>query len=158
MRGFEFVISKHKKHQYETLMPIRKTQYSAGYDFLAPYNIKLKPKEQKLIWTDIKSYMQYNEVLIIQIRSSLGIKQGISLANGFGVIDSDYYSNIGNDGNIGICLKNNSKDTITIEKGEGIAQGIFLNYLIANNCNSNDNNRIGGFGSTNENTTSNEKN
>ncbi len=147
MRGFEAVSKNHKKHEYETLMPVRKTKHSAGYDFLAPCDIKLKPKEQKLIWSDIKACMHYDEVLIIQVRSSLGVKKGISLANGFGVIDSDYYSNIGNDGNIGICLKNNSKDEVNLKKGESIAQGIFLKYLIADNCNSN-NERDGGFGST----------
>jgi dUTP pyrophosphatase len=61
----------------------------------------------------------------------------------------DYYSNISNDGNIGICLINLSNNVIKIEDGERIAQGIFMNFLVSDNCNS-DESRIGGIGSTNK--------
>jgi dUTP pyrophosphatase len=148
MRGFTYVEKSFKQHEHLTPMPVKGTFFSAGYDFLCPVDIKLKPKEKKLIWTDLKAYMQLNECLIIQVRSSLGVKKDISLANGLGIIDADYFGNLGNDGNIGICLKNNSKNIIDIKQGEAIAQGIFINYLVADNCNSKGE-RVGGFGSTN---------
>ena len=37
--------------------------------------------------------MQDGEVLLLYVRSSVGIKRGLVLANGTGVIDKDYYSN-----------------------------------------------------------------
>ena len=61
----------------------------------------------------------------------------------------DYYGNENNDGNIGIFLLNISDTVQYIHKGDRIAQGMFINYLIADNGNL-DNERIGGFGSTNK--------
>jgi dUTP pyrophosphatase len=92
--------------------------------------------------------MHYDEVLMLYVRSSIGIKKGLVLANGTGIIDYDYYSNEDNDGNIGICLLNISDKEVTIEAGERIAQGIFLPYLISENGNSEEE-RKGGIGSTN---------
>ena len=59
----------------------------------------------------------------------------------------DFYSNVSNDGNIGICLYNYGKEPQTIEQGERIAQFAFLPFLVADNCNSKEE-RKGGFGST----------
>jgi dUTP pyrophosphatase len=50
--------------------------------------------------------MQPNEVLLIDIRSSIGINQDLMIANTLGVIDSDYYNNPKNEGNIGFTLRN----------------------------------------------------
>jgi dUTP pyrophosphatase len=69
------------------------------------------------------------------------------LANGTGIIDSDYYQNPDNDGNIAFCLYNTNDKPVLIEKGERIAQGIFINYLQADNGNT-EIERIGGIGST----------
>lgn len=142
-----YVEERFKKNT-TAFLPERKTQKSAGYDFKAPYDFTLKPKEKRLIWTDVKATMEDNEFLMIQVRSSLGVKYDVILANSAGIIDADYFSNIGNDGNIGLCLKNNGVEEVVIIAGEGIAQGIFIQYLTSENCNSNDE-RSGGIGSTN---------
>ena len=86
-----------------------------------------------------------DEVLLLDVRSSMGGK--FMLANTLGVIDADYYSNEKNDGNIGVFLLNISDETLTINAGDRIAQGMFFNYLIADNGNT-DAVREGGFGST----------
>ena len=70
------------------------------------------------------------------------------LANTSGWIDSDYYSNESNDGNIGIFLMNISDETQVIKKDDRIAQGMFIQYLVADTGNT-DAARTGGFGSTN---------
>jgi dUTP pyrophosphatase len=147
MRRFTFVTKEHQRNN-AALLPVRKTRFSAGYDFLAPTEINIKPREQKTIWTDVKAFMQPDECLLIQVRSSLGVKHGIMLANGLGIIDSDYYSNPSNDGNIGINIKNTGKETVVIPEGEGFAQGIFINYLTTED-DITDAARTGGFGSTN---------
>lgn len=149
IRGFEPVREDARKNGNEVLLPLRKTKASAGYDFFVPNDkdITIYVGKQEIIWTDVKAKMLENEVLIIQVRSSLGIKHGLRIANGFGVIDADYYSNPANDGNIGICLVNNGNKPITLKPKEGIAQGIFFNYLVADNCNSEEE-RVGGIGST----------
>ena len=128
-------------------IPTRATSGSAGYDFYIPEKVILEPGETKMIKTGVRAYMEKNEVLLLYVRSSVGIKKKLVLANGTGVIDSDYYNNASNGGEIGICLRNNSFDHVTIEAGERIAQGIFINYLTVDNDNTNTD-RSGGFGST----------
>lgn len=152
VRGFEFVDTKFLKDfedNDEYRLPLRSTARSAGYDFFAPKDYAISPFSQVMFWTNVKAYMLPDEYLQIHIRSSIGIKKGLILANVTGVIDSDYYSNPDNDGNIAICLYNRTNQTAEIKKGEKIAQGIFTKYLVANNCNS-DIERMGGIGSTGE--------
>lgn len=148
-RGFEEVnITLKKFKNNQVILPVRATMNSAGYDFFAAEDKLLQPKEQYIFWTDVKAYMLTDEVLKIYIRSSLAIKNNLSLVNQTGIIDSDYYSNITNDGNIGICLKNNSDEAFQIHLGDRIAQGVFEKYLKIDDDN-NDTTRIGGVGSTN---------
>lgn len=148
-RGFQVVDTQFRKTEGEVTLPVVSTPYSAGNDFYANQDyIDIKPNEIVKIWTDVKSYMKKNEYLELVPRSSMGGK--FMLANTVGIIDSDYYSNPDNDGNIGIFLINISNETQTIKKGDRIAQGIFHKYLYADNRKILFKNRIGGFGSTNK--------
>lgn len=147
-RGFEEVDSEMKKIDGITTLPTKGSKESAGYDFYSKETIEIEPNGKHVFWSDVKSYMLSDEVLQIYVRSSIGIKKGLVLANGTGIIDSDYYSNINNDGNIGICLRNETTNIQTINSGDRIAQGIFLRYLTADNIESEES-RIGGIGSTN---------
>lgn len=126
-RGFEFIFEY--KDSGATL-PTRKTTGSAGYDIAAIENVCLVKGMRALVPTGIKAYMQSNEVLGIHIRSGLAVKHGLSLANGQGIIDSDYYNNPDNEGHIFIALVNSGETDFWVEKGMRIAQGIFYNYLI----------------------------
>lgn len=101
-----------------------------------------------MIWTDIKAYFEPDEALLINVRSSMG-KYPIMLANTQGWIESDYADNSSNEGNIGIRLYNLSDDTYYIQKGDRIAQGMFIKYLITDDDNASAK-RMGGFGSTNK--------
>jgi len=148
IRGFESVSDNFKKQTVPTTLPQRGTKTSAGYDFSTPIPVAIPPHKQYLIWTDIKAYMQFGEVLILDVRSSIGINKNLMLSNTIGVVDQDYYSNPKNDGNIGICLYNKSDEIVSLDAGERIAQGIFLPFLEADNGNT-ENERNGGIGSTN---------
>lgn len=147
IRGFEEVEAEFKKVKAETTLPTGGSKHSAGYDFYSKETVTIQPNESHCFWTDVKSYMQLGEWLAIFVRSSIGIKKNLRLKNGTGVIDGDYYSNPDNDGNIGIALHNFGKEPVTIECGERIAQGIFMNYLVSDNGNS-ETERSGGIGST----------
>lgn len=57
-----------------------------------------------------------NHVGIVAIRSSMGIKNGVTLSNGVGVIDSDYR------GPIQVGLRNLNKEPYTVRPGDRIAQ------------------------------------
>ena len=90
IRGFE-VVSSFEDAQIN--LPQRTTAESAGYDIECAETVTINPGEVKIVPTGIKAFMAYNEFLAIHIRSSIGIKRHIMLANCTGIIDSDYYNN-----------------------------------------------------------------
>lgn len=131
-----------------TLLPVRKTSGSAGYDFLAPCDIIIQPHETILIQTGIKCAIDEGYVLELYPRSSLGYKYKLTLDNTVGIIDSDYYNNETNEGHISCKLTNNSDKILYIPKGEGYVQGIFKQFFITYDDNATAK-RVGGVGSTN---------
>lgn len=149
IRGFEVVSNEFREYpKYNIKLPQRGTKYSAGYDFFCPINIGITPGKTIKIKTDIKAYMLNDEYLDINIRSSIAINKHLRIKNIVGIIDSDYYSNKKNDGNIIIPLKNESNVIVFLTEGERIAQGIFKKYLLADNDMQLSKERIGGIGST----------
>lgn len=143
-RGFEIVSYYQEKN---IILPSRKTKFSAGYDIATAENIILLPQQVTLIPTGIKAYMQADEYLGVHIRSSIAIKQKLTLINNVGVIDADYYNNVENEGHIMIPVYNYNQTSVSIEKDTRIAQGIFYRYLLASDDKA-ENIRIGGIGST----------
>lgn len=147
IRGFEYVDDKFKCNSEDTPLPSRSTKNSAGYDFISPVDFILYPDEVFVLWTDVKAKMPEDECLKIYSRSSLATNKKLVLANSVGVIDSDYYGNPKNDGNIGIPILNLNKFPQSIKKGDKIAQGIFEKFFLADD-DIVDNTRRSGFGST----------
>ena len=147
MRYFEVVKDEFRKNEGEIKLPTRATEHSAGYDFYSPVDITIPPHEMVMIWTDVKAHMYYDNVLLINVRSSMG-KQPIMIANTQGWIDQDYYGNENNDGNIGFRLFNLGNTPYEIKAGDRIGQGIFVKYGTIKNDNATGT-RNGGFGSTN---------
>ena len=90
--------------------------------------------------------MPQDEELLIFIRSSLAIKHGLKLNNQVGKIDSSYYNNPDNDGNIILAIENTSGRAVTLKEGERIAQGTFYKYLLADVDNTLHEERTGGIG------------
>ena len=159
-RGFEIVSNFKKK---DINLPVRKSNASAGYDFEAAESLIVpsiwKVLAEKvfigeatglkatLIPTGIKSYMIDDEYLQLSIRSGTALKTGLILANGVGIVDSDYYNNPDNEGHIMFPVHNLGFKDKLIKKGERIGQGLFLKYLKVDDDIS-DGTRTGGFGST----------
>lgn len=145
MRGFE------KARGYEHIdfeLPKRGTKYSAGYDFAIIEDLVIAPGEIKMGVTGIKAYMMDDEVLQLYPRSSLPRRHQLTIPNNVGIIDKDYYGNEDNDGAIFVSLWNFGTETITLKKGERVAQGIFTKYLTSPNEEEVNVTRNGGFGST----------
>ena len=88
-------------------------------------------------------------VSIVCARSGLATKHGIALANGIGVIDSDYR------GEILVSLLNNSDTDYEVAPGERVAQLMFMPVYTANLILSDELDETergsGGFGSTGKN-------
>lgn len=129
-------------------LPKRATAGSAGYDFYAPFDITLSPGETIKIPTGIRVQMEVNYVLKLYPRSGLGFKYRLQLNNTVGIIDSDYYYS-DNEGHIFAKITNDSNEgkTVTINKGDGFMQGIFIEYGITFDDDTTEI-RNGGFGST----------
>lgn len=128
-------------------LPIRKTSGSAGYDFILPYDVDFIAGKTTVVVTDIKCLIPKGFFLDARIRSSLGIKYGLQLANAPGTIDEDYYNNTDTGGNIMIAIVNNTGTTYKAKKGEAIIQGILLPYQVTEDDEVTAE-RTGGVGST----------
>lgn len=126
----------------ERLLPVRATKNSVGYDFVSPDDYEIKPGVTIAIDSGVSCEFSNDLWLGIYGRSSF-VKKGLMNPLGVGIIDADYHAT-GN--NIGIMLKNVSDETVTIAKGDAIAQGIFHNVITAGDEVTIE--RVGGFGST----------
>lgn len=144
-RGFE-VVSAYQDSRI--VLPVRKTQGSAGYDIAAAEDTRLVAASVSLVATGLKAYMPADEYLSVHIRSGLSVKYCLSLINGQGIIDSDYYNNVENEGHILVAIYNHSKIDVEISKGTRIAQAIFQRYLTVSEEVASCVVRAGGFGST----------
>lgn len=131
-------------------LPKRSTKASAGYDFEALDNYIIEPNKTLKIPLGIKVSMDNDTFLMIVVRSSMGFKYNVRMVNQVGVIDSDYYNNSDNEGHMWLKLQNHGENDFIINKGDKICQGIFLNYLLVDNEEEIQNERISGIGSTNK--------
>lgn len=134
---------------YESIqLPKRATKGSAGYDFFAPFAFSLPAGSTIKIPTGIRVKMDEAWVLKLYPRSGLGFKYRLQMNNTVGIIDSDYFHS-DNEGHIFIKMTNASNEgkTVEVAAGSGFAQGIFLEYGITVDDDT-DGIRNGGFGST----------
>lgn len=115
-----------KRLRPEAVLPKRATAGSAGFDLSACIlePLCLLPGERALLPTGIAAAIPQGAVGMIYARSSLGVKHGIALSNGVGVIDSDYRGEI----HVGLC--NFSQEAYTIQPGERIAQLVLQPVLL----------------------------
>lgn len=126
----------------ERLLPVRATKNSVGYDFVSPKDYEIKPGVTIAIDSGVSCEFSDDLWLGIYGRSSF-VRKGLMNPLCVGIIDADYHAT-GN--NIGIMLKNVSDETVTIAKGDAIAQGIFHKVITAGDEVTTE--RVGGFGST----------
>lgn len=136
-----------KNCPFPVKLPERSTAGSAGYDFFAPYPFVIAPGQTLMVKTWVKAQMPKNNVLLLFERSSWGFKKQVSIPNSVGVIDSDYYGNAENDGNIAFAFTNHGSEPLEVKVGDKIGQGIFLPFLLTDDDEA-EGERFGGMGST----------
>ena len=104
------------------------TQGASGTDIRAfiENKIILKPMERKLVSTGLKIEIPFGYEVQIRPRSGLALKNGITVINSPGTIDSDYR------GEIGILLVNLSNENFEINNGDRIAQMVLSKYEVPN--------------------------
>lgn len=105
-------------------LPKYATAGSAGMDLyanlIAP--VVIKPGARELIPTGLHISLPTNLEAQIRPRSGLAFKQGLTVLNAPGTIDSDYR------GDIGVVLINLGSEDVTINSGDRIAQMIISKY------------------------------
>ena len=130
----------------DAIVPTYGTLFSAGADLYSVEEVKIDAGETKIIHTGIILEIPEGYGGFIFARSSLASKRGLAPANKVGVIDSDYR------GEIMVSLHNHSKEIQIVEKGERVAQIVFMPYVMANFVQADDLSKTergeGGFGST----------
>ena len=130
-------------------MPFYATEGSAGMDLSAQIKepLVLKKGAMQMVPTGIAiSLPTQDMVAYVYARSGLGIRHGVCLSNGVGVIDSDYR------GEISVGLINLGPADYTIKPGERIAQLVFAPIVRAELMEASElpetERGAGGFGST----------
>ena len=140
---------KVKRLRNSAKLPTRGTAGAAGMDLYAciDESVTIEPGGLKIIPTGIAIALPDNGVAaFLYARSGLGVKHGICLSNGVGVVDSDYRGEVC----VGLC--NVSDTPYTIEPQERIAQMVIAPVAVAELTETDeldDTDRgEGGFGST----------
>jgi dUTP pyrophosphatase len=139
---------KRLENSKELALPKYETNGSAGMDLLAAIeeNVVLKPGEIKLIKTGIALALEKGFEAQVRPRSGLALKNGITVLNTPGTVDSDYR------GEVCVILINHSNVDFTITRGMRIAQMVIAKYEQAQILeveNLDETSRgAGGFGST----------
>jgi len=105
-------------------LPKYHTKSSAGLDIRANIDepIVLLPLSRTLVPTGLFLEIPPGYECQVRPRSGLALKQGITLLNAPGTIDSDYR------GEVGVIVINLSNESQTIEDGDRIAQMVFAQY------------------------------
>ena len=111
-------------------VPTYATDGSAAVDLRAALDegvtVTIAPGERALIPTGLAIAPESREVVaILAARSGLAIKKGIRLSNGIGVIDADYR------GEICVGLHNTGAEPFEVNRGDRIAQMMFMPVLAA---------------------------
>jgi dUTP pyrophosphatase len=127
-------------------LPSYQTVEAAGFDLSAAEDVRVPAGEIRLVPTGLVIEVPHGCFLGIFARSSTPLKRGLMVANGVGVIDPDY---AGPDDEIKVQVLNFTRDEVLVNKGDRIAQGIFVPCLRAQwqEGDTRETSR-GGFGST----------
>ena len=107
------------KIEREIPLPQFATPGSAAMDLRACIDrpVTIQAGERTVVPTGLAMALPSADyVALLFARSGLGIRNGVCLSNGVGVIDSDYR------GEIGVGLVNLSQEAYTVQPGDRIAQ------------------------------------
>lgn len=128
-------------------LPRYETAGAVGFDLITRETTTIEPKTIGLVPGNVIVKVPEGYALLILPRSSLPRKKGLVCPHSLGVIDQDYH---GPKDEIFVQVQNVSDQPVTVERGERIAQGLFVRVDRANWVEVEDHGveSRGGFGST----------
>jgi dUTP pyrophosphatase len=130
------------------ILPAYQSAGAAGFDLAASEDVVVQPGAVVLIPTGLVIQVPAGYCLGVFARSSTPIKRGLMVANGVGVVDSDY---CGPSDEVKIEVFNFTAAAVHVKAGDRIAQGLFIPVARAEWQEADDDLRVGsrgGFGAT----------
>lgn len=130
----------------DAIIPKYQTEEAAGFDLHSVEEKTVKAGEREVIKTGLAVALPKGYELQVRPRSGLALKNGITVLNTPGTVDSDYR------GELMVILFNTSKEDFAVKKGERIAQAIIkeilqADFAVVEELDSTERG-VGGFGST----------
>lgn len=104
-------------------LPRHETTGAVGFDFITRETTSIAPGSIALVPGNVIVEVPGGHALLIVPRSSLPRKKALVCPHSVGVIDQDYH---GPDDEILIQVQNISEEIVVVERGERIAQGMFV--------------------------------
>lgn len=115
--------AKIKRVDSDLPLPKYETAGSVGFDFVVREEVTIAPREIALIPGNVIVEVPHGYMLAVTLRSSAPRKKGLLIPHGFGVIDQDY---CGTHDEVKIQVYNFTDSPVTVNRGDRIAQGIFV--------------------------------
>ncbi|UPA22176.1 dUTP diphosphatase [Candidatus Peribacteria bacterium] len=133
----------------DTTLPLPKYESAGavGFDLVTRETTVIEPGKIALVPGNVIVKVPEGYALFLIARSSLPRKKGLVCPHGIGVIDQDYH---GDEDELKVQVQNITDAPVTVERGERIAQGIFVKVETAiwEEVDSHGAETRGGFGST----------
>jgi dUTP pyrophosphatase len=104
-------------------LPIYATAGSVGFDLLCRQETEVAPRTVELIPSNLIVRIPAGYMLLLTLRSSTPLRKGLLIPNGVGIIDQDY---CGEGDELKVQVFNFREESVTVTRGERIAQGIFI--------------------------------
>ncbi len=118
---FDFLELPVKKLNSEAVIPESAYEGDAGIDLRSLVDITLQPFERALVPTGLAVAIPEGFAGFVLPRSGTALKQGLSLVNAPGLIDSGYRGELGC-----ICINLDAQNPIEIKTGDRIAQLVIM--------------------------------
>ena len=117
------MIVRIRRLREDVVLPRYETEGAAAFDLPAAEEVVVAARGVALVPTGLVVEVPAGMFLGIFARSSTPLKRGLMVANGVGVVDSDY---CGPADEIRIAVMNFTDAPVTVRRGDLIAQGILL--------------------------------
>jgi dUTP pyrophosphatase len=109
-------------------LPAYQTPGAAGFDLAASVDMTIPPGAVRLVPTGLVIETPPGHFLGVFARSSTPLKRGLMVANGVGIVDSDY---CGPEDEIKIEVFNFTRAPVVLKPGDRLAQGVILPFVRA---------------------------
>lgn len=107
---------KIKRIKPNAVIPKQANPGDAGFDLTSTITVEIPPFSQVLIPTGLQMEIEPGYEGQVRSRSGLALKNGLTVLNSPGTVDSGYR------GEVGIILYNATRETAYIQEGDRVAQ------------------------------------